>query len=161
MEEKISTKHFDVLYQLHNKLVRSNIIWAITGSLGLFLQGIDVHVDDIDIQTNEKGAYDIEGLFPEFVTKPVSFSVGERIKSHFGTMIIDEIVVEIMGDIQKLNSDGSWETPIYLENLIDFIEMDGLNIPVLSLSYECKAYFKLGRNNMARTIKDWLNSKDF
>ncbi len=31
--------------------------WVVTGSLGMALQGVDIEVHDIDIQTNQHGAH--------------------------------------------------------------------------------------------------------
>jgi hypothetical protein len=70
-----------------------------TGSVGFALQGVLIEPKDIDIQTDERGAYEIERRLSEFVTKRVTFFSPERIRSHFGELMIDEIKVEIMGDI--------------------------------------------------------------
>ena len=37
--------------------------WVVTGSLGMALQGVDIEVHDIDIQTNQHGAHEIENIF--------------------------------------------------------------------------------------------------
>jgi hypothetical protein len=34
--------------------------WAVTGSLGMALQGMELAVHDIDLQTSREGAYEIE-----------------------------------------------------------------------------------------------------
>jgi hypothetical protein len=131
--------------------------WVVTGSLGFALQGVPVEPDDIDLQTNEVGAYEIERLFSEFVVKPVTFSAAERIRSHFGTLLIDGIQVEIMGDIQKRCEDGSWEEPVDLEHHKRVVMCAGMRVPVLSLEYEYHAYLMLGRTEQARKLRQWLN----
>jgi len=93
--------YLQVLRKIHNGLAGSSAVWAVTGSLGMALQGMPVTVNDIDIQTDRSGAYEIERRFAPFVTRKVTFSEAETIRSHFGSLTIDGIRVEIMGDIQK------------------------------------------------------------
>ena len=44
----------------------------------------------------------IENIFPEFVNKKVSYSSTGEISSYFGSLIIDGVKIEIMGDVAKL-----------------------------------------------------------
>lgn len=145
---KISTRLDD--------LKENRISWAITGSLGMVLQGLGVDVHDIDIQTDKDGAYEIESCFSEYVVKPVSYSISERIRSHFGILEIGGIKVEIMGDIQKRLDDQTWEEPVKVELHKCWVEIDGMQIPILSLEYEYQAYVKLGRNEKAEMLRKWL-----
>jgi hypothetical protein len=64
---------------------------------------------DIDLQTDVQGAYEIERRFSSQVSRNVGFSSTERIRSHFGSLLVEGLVVEIMGDIQKRREDGTWE----------------------------------------------------
>lgn len=127
------------------------------------LQGVPVTVHDIDIQTDEDGAYEIERCFSECVIKPVRYSLSEQIRSHFGTLEIDGIKVEIMGDLQKRLGDQSWEEPVKVESHKQWVEIDGMQIPVLSLEYEYHAYLKLGRSEKAEILRNWLqeNNREF
>ncbi len=145
-----------VLHQLHNKLDIDEINWAVTGSLGFALQGMDVDVHDIDIQTDKSGAYEIERRFSRYVVRNVEFSSSEKIRSHFGELSIEGVKVEIMGDIQKRLPDGSWEDPIDIRSKTYFINYDGLSILVFSLEYECEAYYKLDRTGKAEQIGRFL-----
>lgn len=155
-EVMIGSRFAKVLHQLHKHLPIDEVNWAVTGSLGFALQGMDVDVHDIDIQTDKSGAYEIESRFSEYVARNVIFSFSEKIRSHFGELSIDGIKVEIMGDIQKRLPDGAWEDPIDIGSNRRFINYGGLSIPVMSLEYECEAYYKLGRIEKAEQIKRYL-----
>lgn len=120
------------------------------------LQGMDIEVHDIDIQTDRQGAYEIEDLFSEYIVKAVHYSASERIRSHFGSLEIDGIKVEIMGDIQKLIDSQVWEEPVKVEQYRRWVNFEGMQVPVLSLEYECDAYLKLGRIEKAAKIKRWM-----
>lgn len=158
----IDSKYLEVLRKICARLNDSNVNWAITGSLGFAIQGVPIEPNDIDIQTDEVGAYEIEHIFSEFVTQKVTFSSADRIRSHFGVLMIDGIKVEIMGDIQKRLDNGMWEEPVDLGYYKRIVEFKGIQLPVLSLEYEYQAYLKLGRFERAEMLRKWLNSeRDF
>jgi hypothetical protein len=85
--------------------------------------------------------------FAPYMTRKVVFSSTERIRSHFGAMLIDGITVELMGDLQKRLEDGSWEDPVDLDRHKLFVAFEDMDVPVLSLEYEAQAYRKLGRRD--------------
>ena len=154
----IPQTHLKVLYKLYERLKDSNVNWVVTGSLGFVLQGVPVEPHDIDIQTDREGAYEIERLFSEFVVEPVRFKESERIRSHFGALMIDGIKVEIMGDIQKKVND-EWEPPVDITKYKRFVQIEGMEIPVLDLEYEYQAYLKLGRVEKAKMLKKFLEKR--
>lgn len=130
-----------------------------TGSLGFALQGVPTKVHDIDIQTDRSGAYEIERRFTEFSTERVAFSSTEKIRSHFGALMIDGVRVEIMGDIQKRLEDGTWEDQIDLDQYKRAVLCEGMKVPVLSLEYEYQAYLRLGRMEKAEMLWRWLTNR--
>ncbi len=151
----------NVLHQIYARLSDTHVNWVITGSLGFALQGVPVQPNDIDIQTDTVGAYEIENLFLDVVIRKVEFSATERIKSHFGALQIDGIEVDIMGNIQKKGADGLWEEPVDPAHYRQMVEIDGLLVPVLSLEYEYQAYLKFGRVERAKMLRQRLdNEKD-
>ncbi|AIF69851.1 hypothetical protein PAP_07305 [Palaeococcus pacificus DY20341] len=154
----IPQTHLKVLYKLYERLKDSNVNWVVTGSLGFALQGVPVEPHDIDIQTDNEGAYEIERLFSEFVVEPVRFKESERIRSHFGALMIEGVKVEIMGDIQKKVNE-EWEPPVDINKYKRFVQIEGMEIPVLSLEYEYQAYLKLGRIEKAKMLKEFLEKR--
>ena len=145
---------------IHDRLQGAGITWTVTGSLGFALQGVPVAPHDIDIQTDKNGAYEIERLLHEFVAERVRFSSAERIRSHFGVLIINSIRVEIMGDIEKRTSKGTWRPVDDLKKYVRRVEIDDMTIPVLSLEYEYEAYMQLNREDKARFLQNWLERHD-
>lgn len=107
----IDPSYLEVLGFITKRLESKNIIWAITGSLSMALQGVPVILNDIDIQTDEIGVYEIQ----DHVTKPVSFCGDPSIKSHFGSFTIFNVQVEIMRGVQKLLPNGTWESPVDIQ----------------------------------------------
>lgn len=121
------------------------------------LQGMDVEVHDIDLQTDEAGAYAIENQFVEYSVTPVRYFESERMRSHLGGLAIDGIQVEIIGAVQKRGEEQAWEEPVELGQVRRWIEFDGMHIPVLSLEYEYQAYRRMGRLDKAQMLKEWLS----
>ena len=155
----LNIAYLKVLHKINARLNNTSVNWAVTGSLGFALQGVPVEPNDIDIQTDKRGAYEIEHHFSEFVTKRVTFSSTERIRSYFGELMIDGIKVEIMGDIQKRLENRSWENPVDLEHHKRVVEVEGMQVPVLSLEYEYQAYLKLGKIDKAEILRKWLHDE--
>ncbi len=155
----IDLGYMNVLHQICTRLSDTHVDWVVTGSLGFALQGVPVQPNDIDLQTNEAGAYQIESLFSDMVIRKVKFSATERIRSHFGALQIDGIQVEIMGAIQKKGADGVWEEIVDPAHYKRMVEIDGLLVPVLSLEYEYQAYLKFGRIERAKMLRRWLDDE--
>ena len=155
----IKQQYLNALHTIHARLEGNQIRWAITGSFGMALQGMDVAVHDIDIQTDKEGAYEVERRFPECVIQPVRFLMSERICSHLGELEICGIKVEIMGDLQKRLGDGSWEKPVDVNFHKRQVEIEGMKIPVLSLEYEYQAYLKMGRIEKAELLRNRLQKQ--
>lgn len=151
----ISRRHWQTLRVFANRIRARDIEWAITGSLGLALHGIDVGIGDIDIQTDEHGAYKIERALEHNIVRRVKFSVADRIQSHFGELNVEGVKIEIMGALQKKLSGEVWESPVDVKEHLQNLECDGITLPVLSLDYLEKAYRILGREEKAQLIAEW------
>ena len=153
----IQPQHVRALKTIHNRLRKIDTVWAITGSLSFALQGLELKVNDIDLQTDADGAYEIERVFTEKIIRRVEFSRYDKIASHWGELNIDGVKVEIMGALQKKLPDGTWESPVDIKRHRAFITFEGMVLPVLSLAYEEQAYRTLGRTATADRIKEWLD----
>ena len=151
----IERRYLSTLRRICNRLSALNHPWAITGSLGLALQGVAVEVHDVDIQTDKEGAYQIVGLLTGKVVKPVTFQESEGIRSHFGEIETDGCRIEIMGDIEKKSKLG-WEGPPQLSEILRIVRFEELSVPVLDLDYERSAYRLLNRMATVEAIEQAL-----
>jgi hypothetical protein len=153
----IPAKFLPAIRTIHAALLESQVDWAVTGSLGMVLQGMDLPINDIDIQTDEDGAYEVERRLAQYVVVPVLYKASERMRSRLGKLNVEGIQVEIIGGIQKRSQDGEWELPVQVAQHRLWVEADGLSIPVLSLEYEYEAYRIMGRDDKAARIRQWLD----
>jgi hypothetical protein len=152
-------QYLPILHKVYLQIKDNRNGWVITGSLGMALQGMDIDVHDIDIQTNKEGAYEIESKLKQFSTTPVNSVSSELIKSYLGKFIVDDVQVELMGALQKKLKNGNWEEPVNIENYREWVKVESMTVPVLSLYYEYEAYKKLGRYEKAEKIFKWINHR--
>lgn len=136
------------------------LTWALTGSASFALQGMDVTAHDIDIQTDRDSAYKLGGLLAEYCVEPVRFCGTEKIRSHFGRFQVGEAEVEVMGDIEKRLPGGGWEKAPELGTVTEYVDFEGLRLPVLSLAYEARAYRLMGRAARAEEIEQYVRGED-
>lgn len=148
----LDEQYLNVIKTLSTTLEGRSVVWALTGSTSFALQDVPLTPNDIDVQTTEDGAYAIEEAFSEQVVEPVSFSESETIRSHFGVVELDGIRIEIMGAVQKRQSDGRWEPPVDVTDHRTFVDVEEILIPVLTLRYEASAYEQMGRSERATIL---------
>ena len=127
-------------------------LWALTGSAGLRLQGVDIPVHDLDIQTDEKTIYLFEEKLARFMKLPVHVWESEHTRSFHAQAEIDGLQVEFLGDVRHLSDGHAWE-PLDLESVRLWVEWHEIRIPVLSLVHEALAYEKMGRVQKAELIR--------
>jgi len=156
MRETLSAAHRRVLELIVARLADVHEPWAVAGSTGMALQGVPVTPRDLDLQTTARGAYQIEERLREFMLEPVAFRTSERIRSHLGRGRVGEVGVEIMGDVEKRLTDGSWDPPPNLSAVARLVSSGDMSVPVLSLEYELDAYEKLGRLDRTAVLRSWL-----
>lgn len=107
--------------------------WAIDGSTSLRLQGVDLVPNDIDILTDEAGAYEIENSLKVYVVKGVKHSFNDKYDSHFGALQIDGVKVEIMGDL-RVYRNGEWTEMQNTKTVeVEKVRISGMELPVVSL----------------------------
>gem|GEM_PF-186618 len=149
----IERKYRHVIRELVSRLEPTDVTWALTGSLAHRLQGVPVDVRDVDVQTDQAGAYSIERVFRDHMVQAVGLLSAARVRSHFGRLAIGAATVEIMGALQKRLQDGSWEPPVDVSAHRVWVTLGRIRVPVLSLRYEAGAYEVLGRKDRAALLR--------
>jgi hypothetical protein len=149
----LPTQHADVLAFLVSRIAPVEYSWALTGSAGLRLQGVDLSVHDIDLQTDAKTIYLLEKKLAELMKVPVHVWESEHTLSYHGQAEIQALQVELLGDIRHRGVDGSWQPPVDIRSVRVWVDWRGLQIPVLSLAHEALAYEKMGRVQKAESIR--------
>jgi hypothetical protein len=155
----IPEKHYKALKIINENLTGKNINWAITGSVGMVLQGMSMEVHDIDLQADKAGVYAIEEALASYSIKPVYLRESLLTFSYYGVLEIEGIQVEIIGAIQKKVDNGDWEEPVDPEEFCLQVSYKDLTLPVMSLEHEYEAYQIMGRLEKAARIRAFLDSQ--
>ena len=145
--------HTKVLSLLLERVNPVENLWVLTGSAGLRLQGVDLCVHDLDLQTDAKAIYLLEERLAEFMRVPVHVWESEHTLSYHGQAEINGLQVELLGDMRHRRLDGSWDAPQGIKSILIWVESNGLQIPVLSLAHEAQAYERMGRIQKAELIR--------
>jgi hypothetical protein len=144
--------HAQVLQLLIKKIPPIDLPWSLTGSAGLRLQGVDIPVNDLDLQTDAQTIYVIEQRLTGFIKTPVHVWESEHTLSHHGQAEINGLQVEFLGDMRHRSLSGVWEPAIDIASTRVWLNWRELQIPVLPLLYEALAYEKMGRTQKAELI---------
>jgi hypothetical protein len=146
-------QHADVLSFLVKRTPPREHLWALTGSAGLRLQGVDLSVNDLDLQTDAKTVFLLEKELAEFMKVPVHLWESEHTLSYHGQAEINGLLVELLGDIRHRQPDDTWSSSLDLNSVLVWVEWRGFGIPALSLNHEAIAYEKMGRIQKAELIR--------
>ncbi|MFX1469419.1 MAG: nucleotidyltransferase domain-containing protein [Promethearchaeota archaeon] len=143
----------DSLKFIISKLEQTDINWCLVGSLSLYLQGVKIKPNDIDILTDKEGAYKLNKIFDEHEIQKVQFNKSNLFYSHYGKLNINGVIVEIMGDL-RIFIDGEWTKNIRSRlNSKKIIFYKGLKIPVSPLQDQLKSYIGLNRTKDLKKVK--------
>ena len=119
--------------------------WAVTGSVGLALLGLEVRPRDLDLETDAEGAAAIEVRLAPYVVEPVTFQATEHVRSQYGAFEIGGVPVEVMGDMSIRDAAGIWHPPVDLRREATSATLDGMVVPVVRLEAQRRMYERLGR----------------
>lgn len=150
---ELPERHAVVLSLLVKKIPPTEQLWALTGSAGLRLQGADVSVHDLDLQTDGKTVFLLEKVLTKFMKVPVHLWESEHTLSYHGQAEINGLQVELLGDIRHRQPDGTWGEALDIPSVLVWVAWRDLEIPVLSLEHEAVAYEKMGRLQKAELIR--------
>jgi hypothetical protein len=146
-------QHADVLSRLLERIPPDKYLWALTGSAGLRLQGVDLSVNDLDLQTDAKTVFLLANVLAEFMTVPIHrWETGHTLSYH-GQAEINRLQVELLGDIRHRLPDGSWCPALDIASVLVWLEWRNHGIPVLPLEHEATAYESMGRIQKAGLIR--------
>jgi len=132
-----------------------NMDWVLVGSLDLALQGVDVEPRDIDILTDENGAFLINDILKEYETQRVEYSESDKFASYFGKFRIDNVKIDVMGDLRLKDRKGNWSKPMSMK-MVNLVKINGIEVPCLPLEDALIKYRRVGRFKKAKKIEETL-----
>ncbi|MBN1175713.1 hypothetical protein JXA48_03640 [Candidatus Woesearchaeota archaeon] len=153
MKNVLSDKYKEVLCTIADELNKRHVNWTLVGSSNLRLQGIEAKESDIDIATDKEGADIFEEIFVDYMIDPVIYSTEEnKFRSHFGRFKINNILVEIMGELEVYDiQHEKWIVAIQSNKVITK-NLGNSIIFANSLDHELELYRARGRIDNAQLI---------
>lgn len=146
--------HRDALSTICARLPLATVNWALTGSAGHRLQGVDVPVHDIDVQTDVDGAAAVAEALAGYVVEAPRPRTSPLIRSVFGRFAVAGVEVELMGGVcHRAGPDAPWGPPVDPAAHRRIVRYAGLDVPVLDLSHEADAYDLMGRHERAALLR--------
>lgn len=144
--------HVRALRVILQRIPPEEILWALTGSGGLRLQGVDVTVRDLDLQTDEQHAYIIEKRLAEFIKTPLNPWETPTMHSLDGKAEIEGVEIELLANLTHLMPDGTWSSFTDFSRQV-WLDWHGWRVPTFPLEDEAKAYESMGRTEKAALIR--------
>jgi hypothetical protein len=151
MTERVRNALHSVVRQVVPAMFKSQQPWALMGSTCSVLQGIDGYTPpDIDLVTTMQGAYIMQGAVAccGATVRPVSWSVSPPYESHFGIFEVDDVKVEVMGDLVIRCDDGVISAAEHFARWSDKVRVlhfQGYHIPAVRLEWQLVANVLLRR----------------
>jgi len=150
-----------IALQLLTATLADSVDWAVSGSLALALYGLPVIPKDIDLQTDRAGAEQIARLLAPYQVYAPGLHLGVRLmRSYLGQYRIQDVVVEVMGDLEYQSVNGSWHNAPDFKLQRRVREYLGLEVPVVSLEYLYEFYLQLQRPARVALIQARLEEEN-
>jgi hypothetical protein len=138
--------------------------WAVGGSVGEMLLGVNATADHLDILSTKKGCIDISTSLNKFqvvapgeATKELERSVTIDdttlpvfVKSEYAEFLIDGVKLEVYGDLQVKVGELEWGEPFVFQPTEVYIV--GSSFPILPLALKGGLYMGLGWMDRAQDI---------
>ena len=134
----------DILQIILDSLSVKDFIWRVEGSANLKIQGVDVSIRDLDINTNDVGMEIFRDSLKEFFVKDF---FNEKINGR-------SIICDINGFEVEINSYGDREKDMFDKN--EQFSWGGLLVPILPLENAREFYRLIGRDEKVELISRYL-----
>lgn len=133
--------------------------YAIRGTASLVLQGFDMAVTDIDIYCDAKTSLKTNEILKDYLVEKVKYKESDKFKSYYGKFRINDIAIEIMGELQIKDTKGIWGRPKGSEERLE-VKLKGQKVYVSKVETELSAYAMMGRWNAFHKLKKQAGGKE-
>lgn len=145
-----------VLSNIAEKLNQRNLTWAIGGSLLLYFKGIMDQFHDIDIMVAEEDAEKLKEIILTFgYLLPPDPKLQYKTKQ-FLEFIVEGVDIDVMAGFTIVNKEKEYYFPLRPGSVNDFTEVNGVVIPLHSVTEWRKYYELMGRTEKVKMIDRWL-----
>lgn len=147
---------FKVLKKIATELNEMNIRYAIGGLLLLYFKGITDVFQDIDLMVVEEDAEKTKACLCTMGKLQPAYLNSTYHTRHFYEFVIDGVDIDVMSDMIIVRDGKEYNCSLDADKITDFIDMDGVRIPLQSVSDWYQYYMWMGRDEKVEMIRRWM-----
>lgn len=141
----MAEKKLIILAQIAEELNRQRIMWAIGGSLLLYLNGIVQEFNDIDIMIAEADIEKAKQVMLSLGTQAPPKQSAQYKTKHFYEFEMDGVDVDLMADFTVVRDDAEYYFPLEKEHIVGYAKINGATIPMQSVEAWRTYYERMDR----------------
>ncbi|MGI6768482.1 MAG: nucleotidyltransferase domain-containing protein [Bacilli bacterium] len=144
-----------VLKKIANELNKMNVTWAIGASMLLYFKGILLDFNDIDIMVANEDIEQVRKTLMKMGTLQLPNPNSKYETKVFLEFIIDGVDVDVMAGFTIVNNGSLIDCSLKNEEIVEFYDLEGVKIPLQSVEIWCKYYELMGRKDRVNMIKNF------
>ncbi|AFM00677.1 hypothetical protein Desde_2338 [Desulfitobacterium dehalogenans ATCC 51507] len=145
-------KKLSVLSKIGKALNENNIVWAVGGSLLLYLKGKADVFQDIDIMAMEDHIKELKKILQQYGDLELP-NPNVRYKTrHFLEFTIDEVDVDVMAGFVIIHKGKEYDCSLHPESITEHLLINDVYIPLQSLTEWRRYYALMGRTEKVEMI---------
>lgn len=146
-------KKLEVLFRIAHSLNRGKVLWALGGSLLLYLKGKTDTFHDIDLMVGERDAEEAERRLSALgELLPQKSKAGYKTR-RFLEYVIDGVEVDMMAGFVIVRDGVDYDCSLLPEQVAEYIQLKGETIPLQSLDDWRRYYELMGRTEKVKLIE--------
>jgi hypothetical protein len=145
-------KKLNVLSKIGKVLNENNIVWAVGGSLLLYLNGKADVFQDIDIMVMEGNVKEVKEILQRYGNLLLPNPNSQYITKHFLEFTIDEVEVDVMAGFVIIHKGKEYDCSLQPESITDYFLIRDTLIPLQSLDEWRRYYVLMGRMEKVKMI---------
>ena len=149
--------HARALLRLLERVPPERYGWVLVGSAGLRLQGLDLPVNDLDLECAGQEIYDLERALGDWMREAVHVWDSGRLCSLDGKAEVEGVPVELIAELSVV--DGDARTPVADLSRRIWLDWRAQRVPVFPLEFEAESYQRMGRPQKADLIRTFLKGQ--
>jgi hypothetical protein len=145
----MKTAQTATLKRIASKLNSSGIMWAVGGSMMLYLRGRSTNVHDIDLMVDEGQVERAKEILEGMGKQKPDKDNGRFQTRHYHQFVIDGTEVDLIAGFVIVKDGVAHECPLLKKDITDRHDLEGTPVPLHSLSVWREYYALMGRTEKA------------
>ena len=143
----------ELLKKIAHRFNESNVVWALGASMLLYFKGIVPDFHDIDLMVVNSDVECVRRILSEMGEIQPSKPNSKYQTKLFMEYVIDFIDVDVMAGFSILNDGELFDCSLKEEQIIEWMSLDGEKIPLQSPLLWCEYYKLMGRKEKVEMIE--------